>query len=236
MYSLELKNKASKIKMVAFDVDGVMTDGSITYDENGASVLPYSYREMSDKISTAYEIMAKDTGIFKTFNSRVKPIALSNIMAYTHISGVYIPITGEANVNTAFSDYIVASTSAHEMAHARGIAKEDEASFIGFLALSYSDDSYLKYSAYLDAYFYLLSDLSRTSPKKASEIYNMLDKKIINDRNAYIKCFDKYKNSPISDASNKVNDAYLQANGDKNGTKSYNLVSELVCAYLNNNI
>ena len=35
MYSLELKNKASKIKMVVFDVDGVMTDGSITYDENG---------------------------------------------------------------------------------------------------------------------------------------------------------------------------------------------------------
>ena len=27
--------RASKIKLAAFDVDGVMTDGSITYDENG---------------------------------------------------------------------------------------------------------------------------------------------------------------------------------------------------------
>lgn len=26
---------AKKIKMLVFDVDGVMTDGSITYDENG---------------------------------------------------------------------------------------------------------------------------------------------------------------------------------------------------------
>lgn len=31
----KLKLKASKIKLMAFDVDGVFTDGSITYDENG---------------------------------------------------------------------------------------------------------------------------------------------------------------------------------------------------------
>ena len=31
----ELIEKAKKIKLMAFDVDGVMTDGSITYDENG---------------------------------------------------------------------------------------------------------------------------------------------------------------------------------------------------------
>lgn len=30
---------AKKIKMLVFDVDGVMTDGSITYDENGVIVL-----------------------------------------------------------------------------------------------------------------------------------------------------------------------------------------------------
>ena len=30
-----LKEKASKIKLMAFDVDGVFTDGSIIYDENG---------------------------------------------------------------------------------------------------------------------------------------------------------------------------------------------------------
>ena len=33
---LDLKYKASRIKALAFDVDGVMTDGSLTFDENGA--------------------------------------------------------------------------------------------------------------------------------------------------------------------------------------------------------
>lgn len=32
---MSLKEKASKIKLMAFDVDGVFTDGSLTFDENG---------------------------------------------------------------------------------------------------------------------------------------------------------------------------------------------------------
>ncbi len=35
MLNIELRNKVSKIKMVVFDVDGVMTDGGIIYDDNG---------------------------------------------------------------------------------------------------------------------------------------------------------------------------------------------------------
>jgi 3-deoxy-D-manno-octulosonate 8-phosphate phosphatase (KDO 8-P phosphatase) len=45
MYRLELKNKASKIKMVVFDVDGVMTDGSITYDENGVEYKTFNVKD-----------------------------------------------------------------------------------------------------------------------------------------------------------------------------------------------
>ena len=45
MYSLELKNKASKIKMCVFDVDGVMTDGSITYDENGVEYKTFNVKD-----------------------------------------------------------------------------------------------------------------------------------------------------------------------------------------------
>ena len=45
MYSLDLKNRASKIKMVVFDVDGVMTDGSITYDENGVEYKTFNVKD-----------------------------------------------------------------------------------------------------------------------------------------------------------------------------------------------
>ena len=45
MHSLELKNKAAKIKMAVFDVDGVMTDGSITYDENGVEYKTFNVKD-----------------------------------------------------------------------------------------------------------------------------------------------------------------------------------------------
>lgn len=45
MYSIEIKAKASKIKLVAFDVDGVLTDGSITYDENGVEYKTFNVKD-----------------------------------------------------------------------------------------------------------------------------------------------------------------------------------------------
>lgn len=45
MYNLELKNRACKIKMAVFDVDGVMTDGSITYDENGVEYKTFNAKD-----------------------------------------------------------------------------------------------------------------------------------------------------------------------------------------------
>ena len=39
------KNAAQKIKMLVFDVDGVMTDGSITYDENGLEYKTFNAKD-----------------------------------------------------------------------------------------------------------------------------------------------------------------------------------------------
>ena len=42
---MDLKEKASKIKLLAFDVDGVMTDGSITYDEKGIEYKTFNAKD-----------------------------------------------------------------------------------------------------------------------------------------------------------------------------------------------
>ena len=43
--NVELKAIAKKIKLVAFDVDGVMTDGSLTFDENGVEYKTYNAKD-----------------------------------------------------------------------------------------------------------------------------------------------------------------------------------------------
>ena len=40
-----LLDKASKVRLLAFDVDGVLTDGSITYDENGIEYKTFNAKD-----------------------------------------------------------------------------------------------------------------------------------------------------------------------------------------------
>lgn len=42
---MDIKESAKKIKMLVFDVDGVMTDGSVTYDENGVEYKTFNVKD-----------------------------------------------------------------------------------------------------------------------------------------------------------------------------------------------
>lgn len=41
----DLEQKATKIKLAAFDIDGVMTDGSLTFDENGVEYKTFNAKD-----------------------------------------------------------------------------------------------------------------------------------------------------------------------------------------------
>ncbi len=120
-----------------------------TYGEDGFSDMPYSFSAMNNKLLVAYDGIYEKYSFIQPMNSRLKPVMLSELMSYTHITGVYSYFTGEANLNVAFPDYTLPFTAAHELAHQRGIAREDEANFVAFLVCSSSEDSYIRYSAYL---------------------------------------------------------------------------------------
>lgn len=42
---MDIKEKAKKIKMLVFDVDGVMTNGDVTYDENGVEYKTFNVKD-----------------------------------------------------------------------------------------------------------------------------------------------------------------------------------------------
>ena len=207
---------------------------SITYDETNSSVMPYSYGEMSSKICDAYDKLNEKINLIPSFRSQIKPIMLSKPMTYTHLSGIYFCLTGEANVNVNYPDYIVASTSAHEMAHQRGLAREDECNFISFAVLDMSEDSFLRYSGYLDVFAYLIQELKGADKELYNDAVSKLDDRVKKDFNSYVEFFKEYSDSVASDVTDKVNDSFLQANGQENGTRSYSMVTELVVAYLLN--
>ncbi len=198
----------------------------VKYVKSGFSVMPYGYNEMSENIIEAYDKHTENHNYLSRLNSRIKPIMLSEAMAYTHISGVYTFFTGEANINTAFPPYTIPFTAAHEFAHQRGIAPEDEANFVSFDVLRDSEDFYLRYCAYLNMLEYVLDALYRASPQKYDLALSYVDKNVMGEIRAYSAFFKKYEGSAAGNISGTINDTFLKLNGTE-GSVSYGLVVKL---------
>ena len=203
----------------------------ITYREDGFSVMPYTLTEMNDELLDAYVPVCERYAFVQSLRSRVKPVIASRLMSYTHITGVYSFYTGEANLNTHFPDYTLPYTAAHELAHQRGIARENEANFIAFLVLLESDDAYIRYCGHLNMLEYVSAALYYTDAEAYYTVMRDLDVRVIGELRAYASFFEAYEDSAAADVSNAVNDAYLKANGNEAGTKSYGIVVELAVAY-----
>ena len=154
----------------------------------------------------------------------------SEAMSYAHITGVYTFFTGESNINVGFPDYTIPYTSAHELAHQRGIAREDEANMVAFLVCMESDDPYIQYSAYLNVYEYVASALYSADRDLYREVRAKLSAKVYGEQVAYSKFFEKYRKSVTSQVSGAVNDAYLKTQGTA-GSVSYGMVVDLAVAY-----
>lgn len=110
--NLELKLKAKKIKLVAFDVDGVMTDGSLTFDENGVEYKTFNAKDgqgivmlnrhgFKTAIITArnngtVECRAKMLGITKLFmGQKNKEVALNDLCNEFNVSFDEIAYMGD---------------------------------------------------------------------------------------------------------------------------------------------
>jgi hypothetical protein len=201
----------------------------ISFAEDGFSEMPYSLSEMNKKLMDAYDKVCDKYAFIQRLYSRVKPVMLSEAMSYTHITGVYTYFTGEVNINVNFPDYTLPYTAAHELAHQRGISREDEANFVAFLVCAESDDIYIKYSGYLNLYEYVASALY-SSKDAYQRVYSTLLSPVIGEMRAYSAFFNKYKDSTAGKVSEKVNDTFLQVQGTV-GTKSYGMVVDLAVAY-----
>ena len=161
---------------------------------------------------------------------RAKPFGLSKAMSYWNYTGFFFPYTGEANLNADSPICMLPATIAHELAHQRGVAREDEANFAGILACLESGDVDYAYSGALLGYTYLGNALYEADRALWEQVYSTLSAPVVNDlrsNNAYWKTYE----TPIRDMSEKVYTSFLQTYGDSRGMASYGACVDLLCAY-----
>ena len=202
----------------------------VEFIREGFSVMPYTKEEMNTLLNIAYEKVADEYRFITHVDSRVKPVLVSEIMSYMHITGVYSFFTGEANLNVNFPDYTLPYTAAHEMSHQRGIAREDEANFMAFLVTVASDDPYIRYCGYLNAYEYVANALWQADRELYYKAVAHLNTEVKDEMAAYSAFYDKYRESTVSEVSNTINNNYLQSQGTP-GTVSYGMVVDLTVAF-----
>lgn len=201
----------------------------VTVSKEG-SALPMTRGELNRTLIRAYEVLSDRYDFLSNPAVGVKFIALSEPMAYTHITGVYTFFTGESNVCTDYPDFSTVFTAAHEMAHARGIAREDEANFVAFLACEASDDPYIRYAGYVNLLQYVSNALAETSFERYREAYSTYSLNIRGEFFAYNDYITRRPSSIVSDVAESVNDHYLSGMGTA-GTVSYHMVVRLAVAY-----
>ncbi len=161
---------------------------------------------------------------------RAKGVICSRIMSYVDFTGFFFPFTAEANVNTETPSAYFASTVAHELAHQRGVAKEQEANFVAVLAsLEYGDPDYV-YSAAVLAYTHLGNALYDADYEKWEEIYKGLDEKVLADLKANREYWQRF-DTPVQKASNTVYENFLYSYNQDLGLKSYGACVDLLVNY-----
>ncbi len=204
---------------------------NVEFGADGFSKMPYELDTLNERLLDAYEGICEKYPFVSSLGVGVKPVLASKAMSYTHITGVYTYFTGEANINTYFPDYTLPFTAAHEMAHQRGIARENEANFVAFLVTSSSNDAYLQYTGYLNLYEYVANALWRADQEAYREVLATLSPSVIGELRAYAAFFEQFEDSVAADISDAVNDTYLKVHGNKEGSASYGLVVDLAVAY-----
>lgn len=202
--------------------------GRVERDENG--VYNADRRALLAYSPQLYRAVERDFPCLAGPAFAAKGIFCSKVMSLVDFTGFFFPFTGEANVNLDFPPSLLPSTIAHELAHQRGVAKEQEANFVAVLACLADGDPNYVYSAALLAYTHLGNALRQADYAAWERIYDSLDERVLTDfaaNRAYWARFD----TPVQTASNSVYEGFLHSYDQNLGLRSYGACVDLLVNY-----
>ncbi len=178
----------------------------------------------------AYKNAAVLHPFLKYENPSIKSSQWGWLGNYLGFTGYYNPFTGEAQVNTTVPKTLLPFVCCHEIAHQIGYAKEREANFVGFLVANASNDTLLKYSAYLDLFLYANRNLYLYDSTSAKLYRDQLSPLVKKDIIELVK-FNKSHQNIIEPVITKLYNFFLINNQQPQGMMSYDEVTGFIIAY-----
>ena len=199
-------------------------------DEDGCMVFTEDIWTELIRAGSGYENLTEEYPFLWTGVWRQKPVQLSYYWSYTGIVGMYFPFFAECNINIEQPDWCIPFTAAHESAHSRGIAFENECNFLAFLSCINSEYPEYRYSGYMNAFLYCSNALYAYDKDMWREAHAECTEGMIRDFNANNEYINRFKGK-VKEVSHKANDTFIRVQGVKDGSLSYDRVTELILAY-----
>ena len=198
-------------------------------DAHGVLRLPDGVDGALRRVPLGFAAAARQTPVLAGPLASPKAALLSPLMSRLGITGIFFPFTGEAHVNQEVPAPDVPFTASHELAHFRGFAREDEASYVGYLACRSHPDPDFRYSGSLLASVYLTGALGRVDSAAARRLHALRSPGVRRDLEALRAWSERYRGR-VQEASRRVNDAYLRTQGQQDGIRSYGRMVDLILA------
>ena len=193
-----------------------------------------SFEELAKQAGQGFETLTYDYSysVFAGDTSPVKKLGWADMYTSMGITGVTMPLTGEAAVNPQIPDVGLPFTMCHEMAHRMCIAIERDANFAAYLACSVNESVEFQYSAYFMAYRYCFNALAAVNDTEAStaaaRINAGVNQQFRHDLQQYSKFFADHHDEKATKIADKANDTYIKTSGDEKGIQSYGEVCDLL--------
>ena len=138
--------------------------GQVTRDENGDVVYP-EFAQLNELAAGGFKTLTYEQyhAVFAGSTLPVKELDWSRRYTAKGVTGVFVPLTGEAAVNPKTPTVIMPYAICREMARRMCIASDRDANFAAYLACDANSSVEFRYAAYLMAYRYCYAALEEAA-------------------------------------------------------------------------
>ncbi len=190
----------------------------LDYNENGEVINPYKSHTLYEMIKNEYTELNDE--YYSSYTPTPKRMFLSFLFREFQITGLYFAPFGEVNYNKYTTNGELPFTIAHEIAHSKGVMRENDAQMVAAYITLNSSNYYLRYSGYIYTFSAIFSLSNYTGDKDdASELYKLINENIKKNESYIYSYWNKH--NLLSNIGNWFNDIYLKLSGTNNGTSDY---------------
>ena len=145
-------------------------------------------------------------------------------------------LIGEANINTDYIDITeFPVTLCHEISHAKGYARENDAQTLAILSCIHSPRADFRYAGFIYVFNELYAITYQYAKAYDYDMPSFIDYDLLVDVDRDLVASEMYDQSLadniytrlVEKFSRKANDVFLKANGQEDGVESYNVPSSI---------